>query len=120
MFLGVVKTRIARKDVPVRACGLANGPSRCMSAPSGDSVPGIGPRRDVARIERTRIREWRSRLTSACGAVNPRLSLPLKPGYAGVQTLSQVELLEEVVALVIDDDEGREILDLDAPDRLHP
>ena len=32
---------------------------------------------------------------------------------------SEVQLLEEVVALVVDDDEGREILDLDAPDRLH-
>ena len=26
---------------------------------------------------------------------------------------------EEVVALVVDDDEGREVLDLDLPDRLH-
>src|SRR5688572_5845164 len=33
--------------------------------------------------------------------------------------LPQVEFLEEVVALVVDDDEGREILDLDAPDRFH-
>src|SRR3954468_9206058 len=31
----------------------------------------------------------------------------------------QIQLLEEVVAFVIDDDEGREILDLDAPDRFH-
>src|SRR6185312_17298348 len=31
----------------------------------------------------------------------------------------QIQFLEEVVALVVDDDEGREILDLDAPDRLH-
>src|SRR3954447_5572629 len=28
-------------------------------------------------------------------------------------------LREEVVALVVDDDEGREVLDLDAPDRFH-
>src|SRR5579871_3161165 len=33
--------------------------------------------------------------------------------------LAQVQLLEEVVALVVDDREGGEILDLDAPDRLH-
>src|SRR5690348_1516046 len=32
---------------------------------------------------------------------------------------AQVEFLEEIVALVIDDDEGGEVLDLDAPDRLH-
>src|SRR5260221_13870250 len=31
----------------------------------------------------------------------------------------QVQLLEEVVALVVDDDEGGEILHLDPPDRLH-
>src|SRR6266403_88985 len=32
---------------------------------------------------------------------------------------AQIQFLEEVVALVVDDDEGREILDLDAPDRFH-
>src|SRR5712664_424658 len=31
----------------------------------------------------------------------------------------QIQFLEEVVALVVDDDEGREIHDFDAPDRLH-
>src|ERR1700727_2887032 len=31
----------------------------------------------------------------------------------------QIQLLEEIIALVIDDDEGRKILDFDAPDRLH-
>src|SRR5882724_12463022 len=31
----------------------------------------------------------------------------------------QIQLLEKVIALVVDDDEGREILDLDAPDRFH-
>src|SRR6185369_12532023 len=33
--------------------------------------------------------------------------------------LAEVQLLEEVIALVVDDDEGREVLDLDLPDRLH-
>src|SRR4051794_24306808 len=33
--------------------------------------------------------------------------------------LSQIQFLEEVVALVVNDDESREILDLDAPDRFH-
>src|SRR5579875_1225312 len=32
----------------------------------------------------------------------------------------QVQFLEEIIALVIDDDEGREILDFDPPDRFHP
>src|ERR1700720_4409828 len=32
----------------------------------------------------------------------------------------EIQFLEEVVALVVDDDEGREILDFNAPDRLHP
>src|SRR5260221_4970874 len=31
----------------------------------------------------------------------------------------QIQFLEEFIALVVDDDEGREIHDLDAPDRLH-
>src|SRR5258708_39965657 len=35
------------------------------------------------------------------------------------QPSSQIQLLEEVVALVVDDDEGGEILDLHAPDRFH-
>src|SRR5262245_46670212 len=35
------------------------------------------------------------------------------------ERLAEVQLLEEVVALVVDDDEGGEILHLDAPDRLH-
>src|SRR3979409_693176 len=33
--------------------------------------------------------------------------------------LPQIQLLEKIVALVVDDDEGGEILHLDAPDRLH-
>ena len=33
---------------------------------------------------------------------------------------AEVELFEEVVALVVDDDEGREILNFDLPDSFHP
>src|SRR4051812_13837329 len=36
-----------------------------------------------------------------------------------VRQLTQIQLLEEVVALVVDDDERREVNDLDAPDRFH-
>src|SRR5438045_9081196 len=43
-------------------------------------------------------------------------SLTILPNKA---RLSQIQLLEEVVALVVDDDEGREIHDLNAPDRFH-
>jgi hypothetical protein len=32
---------------------------------------------------------------------------------------SRLEPREEVVTLAVDDDEGREVFDLDAPDRLH-
>src|SRR5215510_2357707 len=35
------------------------------------------------------------------------------------RSLPQIQLLEEIVALVVDDYESRKILDLDAPDRLH-
>src|SRR5437899_11348583 len=31
----------------------------------------------------------------------------------------QIQFLEEIIALVVDDDEGRKIHDLDAPDRFH-
>src|SRR5258708_20282863 len=31
----------------------------------------------------------------------------------------QIQFLEEIIALVVDDDEGREIHHLDAPDRFH-
>ena len=34
-------------------------------------------------------------------------------------TSPQIQFLEEIIALVIDDDEDREIYDLDAPDRFH-
>src|SRR6476469_6974735 len=37
----------------------------------------------------------------------------------GIFPLPQVQLFEEIIALVVDDDEGRKILDLDAPDRFH-
>ena len=40
------------------------------------------------------------------------------PSIVGIPSL-QAELLEKVVALVIDEDEGREVLDSDLPDRLH-
>src|ERR1700704_6906522 len=36
-----------------------------------------------------------------------------------VRPSPQIQFLEEIIALVVDDDEGREILDLDAPDRFH-
>src|SRR5438034_9479118 len=35
------------------------------------------------------------------------------------ERLPQIQLLEKIVVLVVDDDEGREIHDLDAPDRFH-
>src|SRR5512143_3221465 len=38
----------------------------------------------------------------------------------GYELALRLQLLEEVVALVVDQDEGREIHDLDRPDRLHP
>src|SRR5258705_10369087 len=44
----------------------------------------------------------------------------VKPGNDGwVLPSPQIQFLEEIIALVVDDDEGREILDLDAPDRFH-
>src|SRR3954470_11978688 len=43
-------------------------------------------------------------------------SLTILPNEA---RLSQIQFLEEIIALVVDDDEGRKIHDLDAPDRFH-
>src|SRR6266436_5600334 len=41
------------------------------------------------------------------------------PAPSLIERLSQIQFLEEVVALVVDDDEGREIHHLDPPDRFH-
>src|SRR5690242_21717044 len=41
----------------------------------------------------------------------------LNPSYGAAS--AEIQLLEEIIPLVIDDDEGGEILHLDAPDRLH-
>src|SRR4029078_3226719 len=54
----------------------------------------------------------------------PRAPLPALPkggegSDKGEDDLPEIQLLEEVVALVVDDDEGGEIDYLDAPDRLH-
>jgi hypothetical protein len=52
------------------------------------------------------------------------LTLNERPGMTSiflprVTPLPQIQLFEKVIALVVDDDEGRKILDLDAPDRFH-
>src|ERR1051326_9287317 len=47
-----------------------------------------------------------------------RLRSPVTVRSAPLRS-AEIELLEEIVAFVIDDDEGRKILDLDPPDRLH-
>src|SRR6478752_6942698 len=39
--------------------------------------------------------------------------------HPGNAASTQIQLLEEVVALVVDDDERGEVDDLDAPDRFH-
>ena len=38
----------------------------------------------------------------------------------GTLPLPEIQFLEEVVALVVNDDEGRKIHNLDPPDRFHP
>src|SRR5262249_25749581 len=49
----------------------------------------------------------------------PPASLRSAPPLRGGISSPQIQFLEEVVAFVVDDDEGGEILDLDLPDRLH-
>src|SRR5580700_11833131 len=44
----------------------------------------------------------------------------LSRSWAWRRPSPQVQLLEKIVALVVDDDEGRKILDLDPPHGLHP
>ena len=46
-------------------------------------------------------------------------SLPSLAGFLLCQDLLESELLEEVVTLVINEDECREVLDADLPDSLH-
>src|SRR5512140_68434 len=66
------------------------------------------------------------KLRNVRGERASRRSLLDRPGApradwqaAPARALTEVQFLEEVVALVVDHDEGREILDLDAPDRFH-
>src|ERR1700730_17153752 len=47
--------------------------------------------------------------------VSQGLHAALRPGHRSPSP--QIQFLEEIVALVVDDDEGRKILDFDAPDR---
>src|SRR4029079_3587376 len=51
------------------------------------------------------------------GTEGPSCRCDPRPARGGS---AQVQFLEEVIALVVNDDESREILDLDLPDRLHP
>src|SRR5579863_6607973 len=54
------------------------------------------------------------------GSDGPRICIaPLLAAQHPEHASPQIQLLEEVVALVVDDDEGRKIHDLDAPDRFH-
>src|SRR5262249_43360035 len=90
--------------------------------------PAQGPERH-SRISDAARCAWRCEASSTAlrrraGTQAPRepriSSAPLRVAqHPGNIASAQVQLLEEVVALVIDDDEGREIHDLDAPDRFH-
>src|SRR5205823_10270668 len=61
--------------------------------------------------------EWRiaSRKTRGSGA--PATLFAIR--YSPTPPSPQIQFLEKIIALVIDHDECRKILDLDAPDRLH-
>src|SRR5262245_16602099 len=56
------------------------------------------------------LRKWGS-MRAKLGAWRPRCQSALAS--------PQIQFLEKVIALVVDDDEGWKILDLDPPDRLH-
>src|SRR5580698_6947945 len=53
----------------------------------------------------------------ACHRARIRATRWFNPGYR--RASPQIQLLEEIIALVVDDDEGRKIHHLDAPDRFH-
>ena len=61
-------------------------------------------------------RRWRSPLGLGGGGISVAAALDVEA--TGMRRLRR-DLLEEVVALVVDDDEGREVDDLDLPHRLH-
>ena len=52
-------------------------------------------------------------------ATSPAAASRAAATSSGSTPRSRVAVGEEVVALVVDDDERREVLDLDPPDRLH-
>src|SRR5262249_11518235 len=78
-------------------------------------IPGPSAARSpesITPVVRTKI----SNVGSArLAAMDSGLAPTVRPGM----TLPQIQRFEEVVALVVDDDEGREVYHLDAPDRFH-
>ena len=62
---------------------------------------------------------WREATVAADRTMLSRLSAGWSGDGDGVSPGLGADLLEEVVALVVDDDEGREVDDVDLPHRLH-
>src|SRR6516225_7787987 len=67
----------------------------------------------------TRCRPGTVPVRGGPGSATHRFAYARAASHPGQQGSPQIQFLEEVVALVVDHDEGREIFYLDPPDRLH-
>ena len=97
-------------------------PSECLLSRAARRARGGALWHECADVW-TQTHEEKSREKPRCPrrALSPSVGTrPISPSVGGGrQRASDGPLCEEVVALVVDDDEGGEVLDLDLPDRLH-
>src|SRR3954451_3977378 len=77
------------------------------------------PKNATKRRRRRGVHVDEGRGSAGCAEVGANVHGGSNPRGKQAAASAEIELLEEVVALVVDDDEGGKVLDLDAPDRLH-
>src|SRR5690348_7312007 len=127
--------RICRAIIPLRQCHFRRGGIRggmiCNSAAMHRagllrrtiSCRDILPLAGDSAAERKSLRAAYATFVAAGAGDTPitrHNEAGMRPAPPGAACASaEVQLLEEVIALVVDDDEGGEVLDLDLPDRLH-
>src|SRR5262249_8711492 len=104
--------------VPVSGCQMKRRPTIC-----GCSVRTNTTARHSGTPATTKRSQ--SSVSTACDSAAERApsmsqrTIGATEGGGGLTASPQVQVLEEVVAFVVDDDKGREIDHFDAPDRFH-
>src|SRR3954468_13085383 len=103
-----------------RSTPTADRSTSLLAAASGD----LSRARTASAAGGAGCAPTRSRIAAEPGPMPPRGSRISSASFHAAQrpgnaASTQIQLLEEVVALVVDDDERRKVDDLDAPDRFH-